>query len=107
MQASFESKTPHTTLCLNITVENAAEAALLAALETQLAALGWERAFQPAPALPAGSQEIIFTKPGTALFLGWTPAERAAFLPPVRKLLRRCGFGRRIPHNRLNWRDLE
>lgn len=107
MFASFESKSPHSTLCLNISLLVPGESDCLAALEAQLQPLGWSRAFDPAPPLPDGRQEVIFSKPGTALFQGWTPAEHAAFLPPVRELLRRCGFGGRIPHNKLTWRDLE
>lgn len=106
MFAVFESKAPHTTLCLNIELHVPTESADLATLEAKLQALGWTRAFNPAPPLPDGSQEVIFSKPGTALFLGWTPEERRAFMPPVRRLLRRFGFEGRVPHNRLTLADL-
>ncbi len=104
VELAFESKAPHTTPWLVIEYPVGEEPTELL---TELAKLGWEedQRFSRLPPLDGRQETFIAPPKGSDLFGGWTLEEARKNMPPVRRLLRKHGFGR-VPWNRLTLADL-
>lgn len=118
----FASKTPHATNWLEIA---APVSTPLDALLADLADAGWDHAEQPAPPYPGTRveddptallgfrhiplgydiKEITVFAPGSGLFGGWTPDERAEHMAAAMRVLTGYGFAD-VPTDELGITDL-
>jgi hypothetical protein len=107
LNATFQSKHPHTTKFLRITAPANQEpkdllADLAAAKWTEDSGLGTVNRLPPLD----GIQEFIVAKLGTGLFGRWTPEEAVKFETEAAELLRKHGVKGKISYQKLSRTDL-